>query len=76
MTGIQFTPTRFSEGYSIDEVDDYLDSTLLPRLRKQRSGQDIAADSAGPEVSADRGGVLHPAEQRPGLLKRLFGGGR
>ncbi len=30
----QFTPVRFSEGYDMVEVDEYLDLELLPRLRE------------------------------------------
>lgn len=30
----RFTPVRFSEGYDMDEVDDYLDNDVLPRLRE------------------------------------------
>lgn len=30
----RFTPVRFSEGYDMDEVDDYLDNEVLPRLRE------------------------------------------
>lgn len=77
----RFTPTRFSEGYSMDEVDDYLDTTLRPELQEQRSEQDPGADGAGPTRTREAsgkdasaaGGVLHPAEKRPGLLTRVFG---
>ncbi|MCS6712410.1 DivIVA domain-containing protein [Brachybacterium sp. EF45031] len=30
----RFTPVRFSEGYDMDEVDDYLDNEVLPRLKE------------------------------------------
>lgn len=30
----RFTPVRFSEGYDMDEVDEYLDDEILPRLRE------------------------------------------
>lgn len=30
----RFTPVRFSEGYDMDEVDNYLDDEVLPRLRE------------------------------------------
>jgi DivIVA domain-containing protein len=29
----RFTPVRFSEGYDMDEVDNYLDNDIIPRLR-------------------------------------------
>ncbi|EWS80725.1 DivIVA domain-containing protein [Brachybacterium phenoliresistens] len=30
----RFTPVRFSEGYDMDEVDNYLDNDVLPRLQE------------------------------------------
>ena len=30
----RFTPVRFSEGYDMDEVDNYLDNDILPRLQE------------------------------------------
>jgi DivIVA domain-containing protein len=30
----RFTPVRFSEGYDMDEVDNYLDLEVLPRLQE------------------------------------------
>lgn len=30
----RFTPVRFSEGYDMDEVDNYLDNDVMPRLQE------------------------------------------
>lgn len=30
----RFTPVRFSEGYDMDEVDNYLDNDIMPRLQE------------------------------------------
>lgn len=72
----RFTPTRFGEGYAMDDVDAYLDEAVL-RLRDapeaRNGGQAEPVQDASP---ADRGNVLHSAEKRPGLFKRLFGAGR
>src|SRR5690625_5461665 len=30
----RFTPVRFSEGYDMDEVDNFLDNDVVPRLQE------------------------------------------
>lgn len=80
---MRFTPTQFREGYDMEEVDVLLDEALAPRFAAPAPG-DAAAQAMPPQAlaqgqpsqpdhasSAERP-VPHPAEQREGLLSRLF----
>lgn len=70
--GQRFTPRR--SGYAMDEVDEFLDTVLVPMLK------DPQAHPYDPErehtVGAGRAANgPSSAEQRPGFFSRLFGGG-
>lgn len=80
---MRFTSTQFREGYDMDEVDVFLDEVLAPRFAAPAPG-DAAAQAVPlqdraqgkpsqpvPDSAAERP-VPHPAEQRDGLLSRLF----
>jgi len=68
----RFTQTRFSEGYAMDDVDRYLDRVALPQLQAGSAGP----APSGPATARDLPDADRPAERRPGLLRRLFGGDR
>lgn len=85
----RFRTTRFGDGYAADEVDRFLDETVVPLLEgRHEAGPDAgapapqpsgrAADQPAPrsEPNPSSGSALHPAEPRPGLLRRVFGGAR
>ncbi|WP_106506347.1 DivIVA domain-containing protein [Brachybacterium timonense] len=78
----RFTPVRFSEGYDMDEVDDYLDHDILPRLRElidennrltkelEEAHNRIAElETAAQEAqaAAEEAKVAAPAEQTPAV---------
>lgn len=73
----RFTVRRFSAGYAMDEVDSFVDTKVVPLLQQGAAGsspQQPAGETAQP-VSADDTRGIHPPRPRPGLLRRLLGGG-
>ena len=73
----RFTRTRFSEGYAMDDVDRYLDRVPLPQLQAGSAGPALSGPApSGPATVRDLPDADRPAERRPGLLRRLFGGER
>jgi DivIVA domain-containing protein len=55
----RFTPVRFSEGYDMDEVDNYLDLEVLPRLQElieENSRLNTQLDEANNRVAQLEGG--------------------
>ena len=76
----RFTRTRFAEGYATDDVDEYLDSVAVPALRAGSGAHAPADPGSAPDRPATDppadNGILRPAQRRPSLLQRLFGGSR
>lgn len=63
------------ERFPYDPDRDYTGADLLREARAREKQQRVTELRAAKSERAS-GSMLHPAESRPGLLSRLFGGGR
>lgn len=65
----RFTPVRFSEGYDMDEVDNYLDNDVMPRLQQLIDENDRLKrelDEANNRIAELEGSAQHGASAEHG----------